>query len=294
MTDFTTTAKASKITVAAFDTIEEGMNQLTQTQLAVTQTSRALTALMAAKSLAEASDTAQEIVKLQVQITALQRDITELTTRLQTFRYQPPDPPKTDASGNPKPPFVDDIDLYPPETSSGGSRWQEMYIKHTVDTKYNAASDQSSASTWTTNVSLFFGSYHSESSESQATSSSTSFSQSVDVEVGFRATFVTADRRGWFQPQFLKQSAGFHCIDKNITWSKWPSSMKTFQDLVNNQDETVFDQLNKGLIPAFPTGFVVCKVCFQGFHSLLYNPKIPPGHYDPDPDARHGYSSCRC
>ena len=295
MTDFTTAAKASKIAVAAFDNIEEGMNQLTQTQLAVTQTSRALTALMAAKSLAEASDTAQEIVELQVQITALQRDVTELTTRLQTLRYQPPDPPKTDASGNPKPPSVDDIDLYPPETSSGGSRWQEMYMKHTVDTKYNASSDQSSASTRTTNVSLFFGSYHSESSESQATSSSTSFAQSVDVEVGFRATLVTVDRSGWFQPQFFKQSAGFHSIDKNITWSKWPPSMKTFQDLVNNQDETVFDQLNKGLIPAFPTGFVVCKVCFQGFHSLLYDPKnFPPGHHDPDPDARYGYPSCRC
>jgi DNA-binding ferritin-like protein len=64
MTDFSTAAEASKIAVAAFDNIEEGMNQLTQTQLAVTQTSRALTALMAATSLAEASDTAQEIVEL--------------------------------------------------------------------------------------------------------------------------------------------------------------------------------------------------------------------------------------
>jgi hypothetical protein len=263
MTDFTTAAKASKIAVAAFDNIEEGMNKLTQTQLAVTQTSRALTALMAAKSLAEASDTAQEIVELQVEITSLQRDVTELTTRLQTLRYQPPaDPPKTDASGTPKQPSVEDIDLYPPETSSGGSRWQEMYMKHTVDTKYNASSEQSSASTRSTNVSLFFGSYHSESSESQATSSSTSFAQSVEVEVGFRATLVTVDRGGWFQPQFFKQSAGFHCIDKNVTWSKWPSSIKTFQDLVDNEDKSVFDELNKGLIPAFPTGFVVCKVCF--------------------------------
>ena len=263
MTDFTTAAKASKIAVAVFDNIEEGMNKLTQTQLAVTQTSRALTSLMAAKSLAEASDTAQEIVELQVEITSLQRDVTELTSRLQTLRYQPPaDPPKTDASGNPKPPSVEDIDLYPPQTTSGGSRWQEMYMKHTVDTKYNASSEQSSASTRSTNVSLFFGSYHSESSESQATSSSTSFAQSVEVEVGFRATLVTVDRGGWFQPQFFKQSAGFHCIDKNVTWSKWPSSIKTFQDLVDNEDKSVFDELNKGLIPAFPTGFVVCKVCF--------------------------------
>ena len=262
ITDFAAAAKASRIAVAAFDNIEEGMNKLTQTQLAVTQSSRALTALMAAKSLAEASDTAQEIVDLRVQMATLQGDITELTSRLQTLRYQPPPdiPTNLDTNGNPKPSSVEDIDLYPPETSSGGSRWQEMYMKHTVDTKYNASSEQSSASTRSTNVSLFFGSYHSESSESQATSSTTSLSQSVDVEVGFRATLVTVDRGGWFQPQFFKQSSGFHCIDKNISWSKWPPSIKTFQDLVNNEEKTVFDDLSKGLLPAFPTGFIICKV----------------------------------
>jgi len=77
-------------------------------------------------------------------------------------------------------------------------------MKHTVNTKYNASSEQSFASTRTTNVPLFFGSHHSENSESQATSSSISFAQSVDVEVGLRATMVTVDRGGWFQPQFFK------------------------------------------------------------------------------------------
>lgn len=87
--DFEESAKAAKIATAAFANIEQGMKKLTDTQLAVTQSSRALTQLMAAKSLAEGSDTTQEIVELQVQMTALQRDITELTTRLQTLRYQP-------------------------------------------------------------------------------------------------------------------------------------------------------------------------------------------------------------
>ena len=168
-------------------------------------------------------------------------------------------------------------------------------MKHTVDTKYNASSEQSSASTRSTDVSLFFGSYHSESSESQATSASTSLAQSVEVEVGFRATLVTIDRGGWFQPQFFKQSAGFHCIDKNITWSKWPSSMKTFQDLMDNEDKSVFDELNRGLIPAFPTGFIVCKVCLQDSiprcATLRY---VSLGHHDPNSDARYGYRSCRC
>ena len=79
-----------------------------------------------------------------------------------------------------------------------------MYIKHTVDSKYSASSNQSSASAQKNDVSLFFGSYHSESKKSEADSESKTSSSSVDVEVGFRATMVTVDRGGWFQPQFFK------------------------------------------------------------------------------------------
>ena len=269
--DFKKAAGVANIADAAISNIEDGINKLTQTQLTVTQTSRALTTLMAAKSLAESSDTAQEVVELQVQITALQKDIAELTTRLQSLRYaSPPPPAKKDKDGNELPPSVNDIDLYPPESSSGGSRWQEMYIKHTVNSTYSASSNQSSASAQKNDVSLFFGSYHSESKASQAGSESTSSSSSVDVEVGFRATMVTVDRGGWFQPQFFKQSAGFHHIDPKITWSKWPENITTFQQLVDSQDKSVFDTLNKGLLPAYPTGFIICKVCYRCFCSLQH------------------------
>ncbi|KIM41608.1 hypothetical protein M413DRAFT_27918 [Hebeloma cylindrosporum] len=149
--DFEESAKAAKTATAAFANIEQGMKKLRDTQVAVIRSPRALTQLMAAKSLAEASDTAQEIVKLQVQMTAMQRDITELTTRLQTLRYQ--------------------------------------------------------------------------------------------------STL----------PQFFKQSSAFHSIDRSFSWPNWPASTKTFQDLINNQDQSIFDGLNKGLLPAFPTGFIVSK-----------------------------------
>ena len=63
-------------------------------------------------------------------------------------------------------------------------------MKHTIDAKYNASSEHSSAaSTRSASVSLlFFGSYH------------TILAQSVEVEVGSRAIFVTVDSGGWFWP----------------------------------------------------------------------------------------------
>ena len=123
LNDFKDAAKKANIADAAIDNINDGIDKLIQTQLTVTQTSRALTTLMAAKSLAESSDTAQEVIELQVQIAALQKDIAELTTRLQSLRYAAPPPPaKGDKDGKELAPSVNDIDLYPPETSPGRSR----------------------------------------------------------------------------------------------------------------------------------------------------------------------------
>jgi len=268
MEDFKKSAQVAKLADAAFDNIEQGMKKLTDAQLAVTQSSRALTQLMAAKSIAEASDTAQEIIETNIQVAAITKDISELTTRLQALRYKPN--PSTTPSDPSAPVTLDRIPMYPTESgSSGGSRWQEIYVNHMITTKYTASSDKSSASTKKTDVSLFFGSYHSESSESSATSSSVTEANSLQVEVGFRATMVTVDRGGWFQPQFFKQSAGFHCIDDSISWSKWPENIKSIHDLstigsMSPEEATAACEfINKSLLPAFPVGFIVCKVNFS-------------------------------
>ncbi|KAF8956725.1 hypothetical protein BDZ97DRAFT_154780 [Flammula alnicola] len=261
MTDFVPAARNAKILDAAFDKIEKSMKALTDAQLAVTKTTRALTQVMAAKSLAEASDTSQEIVETNVKIAALTKDISELTTRLQSLQYHPT-PPSTDIdpTKTSDPNSIQSVDVYPPEkTSSGGSRWQDIYMKHSVDTKYNSASEASKASLSDMNVSLFFGSYHSESSETSAETKTSSLAASVDVEVGFRATLVTVDRGGWFQPQFFKQSTDFYHLDPNITWSRWPQGIEHFSDLSNNSDTTVWDDLNKCVLPAYPAGFIICK-----------------------------------
>jgi hypothetical protein len=69
--------------------------------------------------------------------------------------------------------------------------------------------------------------------------------------------------------------------------------MKTSQDLVDNEDKSVFDELNRGLILAFPTRFVIYKVYFEDLMphwiTLIF---VSLGHHDPD--ARYRYPSCRC
>ena len=60
-----------------------------------------------------------------------------------------------------------------------------------------------------------YPSRYSESSSDSGEDDVSHFKQrSFKVEIGFRATMVTVDRGGWFQPQFFKQSAGFYHIDK--------------------------------------------------------------------------------
>jgi hypothetical protein len=87
-------------------------------------------------------------------------------------------------------------------------------------------------------------------------------SESFKVEIGFRATMVTVDRGGWFQPQFFKQSSGFYHIDKKIFASKWPEGINSMEDL-RNAKPAQWEALNKGLFPAYPVGFIICKVCLQ-------------------------------
>ncbi|KAF8165904.1 hypothetical protein B0H34DRAFT_780581 [Crassisporium funariophilum] len=258
--DFKPAARVAKIADKAFEKIEVGMKTLADAQLAVTKTSRALTQLMSAKSLAEASDTAQEIITLTCEITALTKDIAELTTRLQSLRYKPkPEAPVADPKVPVAPTSVGDFKMFPPDNStSGGSRWQDVYVSSSVKDIYTASSDRSAASTSKSDVSLFFGSYHSESSESSASSSAVDKEASTKVELGFRATMVTVDRGGWFQPQFFKQSAGFHNIDPSISWSKWPDNITSINQLAENNG-AAYEHINKNLLPAFPVGFLICK-----------------------------------
>ncbi|PPQ73207.1 hypothetical protein CVT24_010024 [Panaeolus cyanescens] len=241
----------------AYQGIENGMQALSAKQLTVTQASRAVAQLAAAKTLASASDTTQEIVQINVAMTSLQREIDELTARIQTMssKLSATDGTSTQA---PKRSIEDIPDLVPETGVGAGSRWQEVRLFHEVSSFYKSTSEESKSSTSRNDVSLFFGSYHSDSTSSSSQSKDSEHSSSLKVNVGFRATMVTVDRGGWFQPQLLKQSNAFYSIDPKITWNKWPKDA-TFQDFKTNGDPKIFDDINKYLLPSYPVGFLVCK-----------------------------------
>ena len=116
-------------------------------------------------------------------------------------------------------------------------------MQQTVMSQYSQGQSQASASQTSMHVNLWLASYSSSSSESQASASSFAGTIYNDVTVGLRATLVTVDRSGWFQPQFFKQSGSFYHIDPAVSWSK----------AVNG---------SQPLLPAFPVGYILCKVRF--------------------------------
>ncbi|KAJ7907565.1 hypothetical protein B0H13DRAFT_2501759 [Mycena leptocephala] len=61
------------------------------------------------------------------------------------------------------------------------------------------------------------------------------------MDLAFRATLVTVDRGGWFQPQFFKESKAFYKVNNDVSW-------------IDSADNTVH-----GLMPGFPVAFLVCK-----------------------------------
>ena len=260
MTEFVSAASALNIAAKLYEGIDGAMKKAGEAQVAVVNASRAYTTLLAEIAAAQAADSNLEDKQLTLQINALQRDVTELTTRLKSLRF--------DASGDVKP-LKDtkdvknaDVPIHPPETS-GGSRWQEITINHETSNMFQTGDKSSYAYSDQSGLSFWWGGYSESSSNSGADDASSLKQSSFKMEIGFRATMVTVDRGGWFQPQFFKQSAGFYHIDKRVSWSKWPDSIKGAHDL-QDASADVWDKLDEYLMPAFPTGYVMCKVdCYS-------------------------------
>jgi len=224
-------------------------------QKALTSATRAYTQALSGLVLAQATDTQQTQEQIRLQIGSITSDLNELTARYQALNTTPtgPAPVATNLS-------INDFQPFPAANndSSGGSRWQELTMTQTIMSSSSAQSSAASASQTSTNVNLWFASYSSSSSNSSGSSSSTATSYYNDVTVALRATLVTVDRSGWFQPQFFKQSGAYYHINGGITWSKWPANVTTMSQLTK-PDDTNWDTINKGLLPAYPVGYIICK-----------------------------------
>ena len=255
MSAFKEAAKLLDIKEKLYGGIEGAMKKVGDAQVAVVNASRSYTTLLAKVTAAEATNTTLEEKELTMQITSLQSDVTELTTRLKLVRF--------DASGDLRvhkgPKNLKDVPTLPPNSTSSGSRWQDIIISHKTSNMFSKADQSSSAYSEDSGLSFFVGGSSDSSSGSSANNTSQLKQTDFEMEIGFRTTMVTVDRGGWFQPQFFKQSTGFYHIDQQVSWSKWPESIKGTHDL-QTASSKVWDGLNKYLMPAFPVGYVICKV----------------------------------
>jgi hypothetical protein len=287
---FLLAAEKAKIAKSVFEGIDVAIKQQADAQANVLKASRALTRLMSAKATAEASDTAMEISQVTLQINSLEREIEELTARARALRFKEKsaadepsgkegddgDPPagetpagdKAEKPTEEKKSSLKDIPMFPPEsTSSGGSRWQDIHLYHETSSMFSQSSSRSGAESSREHVSFFFGGGTKQSQSSYAEQQSSQGASSFKLEIGFRVTLVTVDRGGWFQPQFFKQSSGYYHIDEKVYWAKWPKNIQSMNDW-RNADAAAFETLNRSLLPAFPTGFVICKVSPDDFFVL--------------------------
>nr|GAT54779.1 predicted protein [Mycena chlorophos] len=194
-------------------------------------------------ALAKATDTKQQQQQIKLQINSLTDDLKELQTRWQMLTsfsggVNPSKPKDTSQEAVPTTP----VEL-PKEKVSGGSRWQTISFTSSSATRTSLAQSHASASSDKWSCNLWYASASGSSSSSSASSSTSTKTSEDNIEVAFRATLVTIDRGGWFQPQFFKQSQAFYKINKDITWVNQEVDGKTV----------------KGLMPGFPVAFLLAK-----------------------------------
>ncbi|TCD66802.1 hypothetical protein EIP91_000938 [Steccherinum ochraceum] len=241
------------------DTLISDMQATSSAQNSLTSASRAYSQALAGYALAQATDTRQQQEQIQIQISGITEEVNELTARYTSLNRVNSRPAAKDLDAASQVPLAD-VPTFPvANDTSGGSRWQEIEINHEVESNTSSSDSSASASASSMHVNLWLASASTSSSESQAKSKSEARTYKNNVTIGFRATLVTVDRGGWFQPQFFKQSGSFYHVDPSISWSKWPAGVKNVTEL-KEQPQRVFDALNaNSLLPSFPVGYILCK-----------------------------------
>ncbi|KAJ6449458.1 hypothetical protein C8R45DRAFT_1084236 [Mycena sanguinolenta] len=249
--DIATLAGKLQVAQTALTALPPLMENVQSAQNNLTSSSRALSQLLAAQALAEASDTKQQQQQITLQIQSLTADLKELQTRWQVL---------TASTGGVTPPVgIDHGDqdvptapiALPAESSSGGSRWQEITFTSTKKSREASADSDSSAASEQWSCNLWFASASGGSSSSAATTDTSTAVTDDTIELALRAPLVTVDRGGWFQPQFFKESQTFYKVNKEITWTS--ATPQTMAGILKGETPVT------GLMPGFPIGFIIAK-----------------------------------
>ncbi|KAF7341730.1 ZnMc domain-containing protein [Mycena sanguinolenta] len=246
-----TLAGKLKVAETALSALPPLMEKLESAQTDLTKASRALSQMLAAQALAEATDTKQQQQQLMLQIQSLSADLKELQTRWQVLTstssgVNPPTGVDHSADKLPTGPIA-----LPPESSSGGSRWQEISFTSTKKSRESSSTSDSSASSEHWNCNIWFASGSGGSTEATATVTSGTTISDDTIDLALRVTLVTVDRGGWFQPQFFKQSQTFYKVNPTVTWTN--ATRETMSQILRGELPAT------GLMPGFPVGFLIAK-----------------------------------
>jgi hypothetical protein len=241
-----------------FDDLKKGLVETSNAQQDLESASRALSDVLSQQAVAEATDTQQQQEQIKIRQASLKKELDELVSRYTALNTGTTAPPAV--STDPKNlPSLSDFPLMPKSNNtSGGSRWQEFSMWQRVESKTSNTATNSSASVAEWDLNLWVASGHGGTTTQTATNTSYVAESKQDVELGFRATMVTVDRSGWFQPQFFKQSEAYCHVNKKLKWINYPQGVTTPEEL--KSDAANFPSANRGLLPCYPVGYIICKV----------------------------------
>ena len=236
------------------DDLQRDFQSVLNAQNDVVIASRVYTQMLDAWALAQGTDTRQQQELIRQQIAALQKELDELTGRYQVLNKTSRPTTLVENPGS-----IHDVDILPQVSTSGGSRWQEIRMHQQIKSDYSKSQDYSSTSVKESSCNLWLFSSGESSETTSGGSGTATASQEDDIEIGFRATLVTVDRAGWFQPQFFKQSLSYYHVDEDARWTRYPAGIQSPEG-IKTQGASAYIEVNKGRLPAFPVGYVVCKV----------------------------------
>jgi hypothetical protein len=259
--EFNKNSKNPPITDEQFNQLQDGYNKLATAQQQLTASSRALVSLEQQEAAAESTDTQQQLIMLKSQMTSTQAQINQIQAILDAgIKAQ-----KFDANGNlvSSATSADDPKFTPlPSNAATMGNWMDVVLNFKKGDTASATSLSSSASQTSWNVDLFFGSASGSSS-----SSSSSFAQNFKAsnyafDIGFRATKVTIDRGGWFDPGVFASTSQMTSLAVADGNGKIPDDAKVSNysgTYSTKSTQTDFQNWNKGVLPAFPVSFIVVK-----------------------------------
>jgi hypothetical protein len=252
-------AGLGSLTADEWTDIQNGVTAVANAQQQLTQKSRALTDLMAEEAAAETTSATQALGLLQSKIDSLRQSVQDLQVMLTSAAglaaqkaqaTQPADGSTAPVYKKDVPSSIPNYQPLPTQMPAAGEFF-DVVLEFDSSSTYQASQLASSASQTSWNVDLFFGSAGGSSSASSSSAASQVHTTDLSIKLGFRATKVTIDRGGWFEPEAFSGTSEMYTLGDGLSSISYGTLAGTGQ--------RAYDTLNAGVFPTYPVSFVIAK-----------------------------------